>query len=357
VHLARLKAEGYTLTWCPSEALDTVARHGLRAMIHDESLLKPWVLSDPVKRAKLDAMIARVKSHPALDGYWIADEPMKTGEMRYLGQLVDYIHQRDPSHFCFVNALPIHALGLPAYETYLADFTKYLHPQLFSYDHYPFYKTFDMLDYFGNLEVVRRATLQANTPFINIIQASTFLPDWRSLTRAELRWEAYSSLVYGAKGIAYFLYWGPKRYGGLYQDGHATPLAATAARLNHELDAFSKVLLRLRSTAVYHTAPLPGGTQPIPPSSPIHINQRGHGQFIIGLFTNPRSKQQFAMVMNRDYRAAHTAKLRLNNATLLAEYDRTKRAFVSAPVPNWAGDTEVALPAGDARFFAINCRE
>lgn len=353
-HLKRLKAEGYTMTWCPADALDRVAKHGLRAMIHDETLLKPWVLADPAKRAKLDAMISRVKSHPALEGYWLADEPMRSGEIQYISKLADYIRQRDPAHFCYVNALPIHALGLPTYNTYLADYFKYLRPQVFSYDHYPFYKNYDMLDYFHNLEIVRRETQKAGIPFINIIQASTYLSDWRQLTPAELRWEVYSSLAYGAKGISYFLYWGPKKFGGLYQDDVATPLARTAAQLNAELDALSKVLLPLRSIAVYHTTPLPGGTQPIPGSSPIQIPERRHGHFIVSLFENPRTKQHYAMVMNRDYRKAHTAKMRFHHANLVAEYDRAKRAFAAAPQPDWSGEVEISLPPGDARLFLYN---
>jgi hypothetical protein len=353
-HLKTLKDEKYTLTWCAADALDTVAKHGLGAMIHDETILKPWALDDPMKRKQLDALIDRVKLHPALQGYWLADEPMKTGEMQYIGRLADYIQRRDPQHFCYVNALPIHALGLPAYESYLADYFKYLHPQIFSYDHYPFYKNYDFLDYFHNLEIVRSHTLEANIPFVNIIQASTYLPDWRALTPAELRWEVYSSLAYGAKGISYFLYWGPKKFGGLYQDGKPMPLSATAAQLNAEVDSLSKVMMPLKSVAVYHTAPLPGGTHLIPATSPIQIPNREHGHFVIGLFENPNNKQRFVMVMNRDYRKAHTVKLRLHNSSLLAEYDRSKRSYIAVPESNWSGEVAVPLEAGDARLFTYS---
>jgi signal transduction histidine kinase len=38
-------------------------------------LLKPEVLDDPVKRAQLDALIEQVKKHPALEAYYLTDEP------------------------------------------------------------------------------------------------------------------------------------------------------------------------------------------------------------------------------------------------------------------------------------------
>ena len=46
-----------------------------------------------------------------------------------------------------------------------------------------------------------------------------------------MRWLVYTTLAYGGKGISYFLYWGPKAYGGLYQDGVRTPLALDVAAL------------------------------------------------------------------------------------------------------------------------------
>src|SRR3989442_438026 len=55
--LAQTAAEHFNLTWTSAEGLNVAARHGLKVMIHDEELLKPWVLDDPTKKARLDAMI------------------------------------------------------------------------------------------------------------------------------------------------------------------------------------------------------------------------------------------------------------------------------------------------------------
>src|SRR5450759_1064128 len=73
-NLARVAAEGFNLTWTSVEGLDVAARHGLRAMLTSD-LLNPASLVDDAKRAQLDALIARVKTHPALEAYYLADEP------------------------------------------------------------------------------------------------------------------------------------------------------------------------------------------------------------------------------------------------------------------------------------------
>ena len=67
-------AEGFNLTWTPEEGLDVAARHGLRGMLTSE-LLNPATLEDASKRAQLDAQIDRVKRHPALEAYFLTDEP------------------------------------------------------------------------------------------------------------------------------------------------------------------------------------------------------------------------------------------------------------------------------------------
>ena len=73
--VARQMAEGgWNLVWCGEKELDVSRRHGLRAQLND-GLLTPESLNDPKQRAKLDALIDRVRKHPALYSYFIRDEP------------------------------------------------------------------------------------------------------------------------------------------------------------------------------------------------------------------------------------------------------------------------------------------
>src|SRR6266571_9358661 len=72
--LSSVAKEGFNLTWTDEHGLDVVRGQGLKAMLQDD-LLTPSTLNSPVQRAKLDALINRVKNHPSLEAYYIADEP------------------------------------------------------------------------------------------------------------------------------------------------------------------------------------------------------------------------------------------------------------------------------------------
>ncbi|MBN1442182.1 MAG: hypothetical protein JXA90_05700, partial [Planctomycetes bacterium] len=169
--LARVAAEHYNLTWVPVEGLDAAAKHGLRAML-TSSLLNPATLDDADRRAELDALIARVKRHPALEAYYIVDEPGAPA-FPALGKLVAYLRERDPDRLAYINLFPTYAseaqlgvtaaaaergrVGYPehlhgvgpedrtviAYREHIKQFLEIVKPDLISYDHYHFFKEHD----------------------------------------------------------------------------------------------------------------------------------------------------------------------------------------------------------------------
>src|ERR1035437_8153841 len=335
--LAPVAGEGFNLTWTPVEGLDVAARHGLRAMLTSD-LLKPESLDNDVQRAKLDALIEQVKKHPALEAYFITDEP-GAGAFPGLGKLVAYLRERDPRHFAYINLFPTYAneqqLGVSAdsaararvgyprnyagvgtddntvllYREYLKKFVEIVQPDLISYDHYHFLKKddgspADAHQYFLTPALIRLAARDANKPFLNIIQADTIEKSWRLPNAAELRWLVFTTMAYGGRGISYFTYWGPKSYNGLYQDGKPSPLVKEVALLNQEIVKFGPALMKLDSVAAYQTAPLPIGAEAIPASSPVQIT--GGGEFVVGLFGKSGQPNAF-MIVNRNYSQAAEA--------------------------------------------------
>src|SRR5215471_10936501 len=169
---------GWNLVWCNEAELDTVQRHDLRAQLHD-GLLAPASLEDAAQKTKLDALLARVRSHPALYAYFITDEPNATN-FAGLGKLVAYLRERDPAHLAYINLFPTYAnngqLGnkgdtVTAYQEHLDQFIATVNPGLLSYDHYQFSVKGDSADYFLNLAMIQRAAHQAKLPFLNIVQA------------------------------------------------------------------------------------------------------------------------------------------------------------------------------------------
>lgn len=317
---------GWNLVWCGEKQLDIAQRHGLRAQLQD-ALLAPATLDDPTQRAKLDALISRVRNHPALYSYFITDEP-SASSFAALGKLVAYLRQIDPAHLAYINLFPTYAtneqLGtkgdaVTAYKKYLRQYIDVVKPSLVSYDHYQFAQNGDNPDYFLNLKLVRRAAMDAHIPWLNIVQASTWTPAMRVPTADELRYLVYTTLAYGAQGISYYVYTAAGHDGGIARaDGAPTALYHPLTQLNREFVAIAKELQPLRSLAVYHAGSAPPGAEPLPEKAPFrfdptvaaaafHPPERARG-FVLGYF-GTSDKPTHVVAVNLDYKAEQTASL------------------------------------------------
>lgn len=385
--LARVAAEGFNLTWSSADGLDVVARNKLRALLQSR-LLKPEVLDDPAQRAELDALIRRVKDHPALEGYHITDEP-GAGAFAGLGKLVAYLRERDPAHFAYINLFPTYAtaqqlgvnandaerarVGYPTdfagvdtndktvlrYREHLKQFVEIVKPDLISYDHYHFLKAKpdgtlpDGKQYFLNLALIRLAALEAGKPFLNIIQANTIEKSWRLPNADELRWLIYTTMAYGGRGISYFTYWGPPAYNGIYVDGRPQPLLEPVVALNQEMAGLGPVLMELDSLGAYQTAPLPYGAEAIPADCPVQIS--GAGEYVLGLFGKDDQPTAF-MVVNRNYRQAAEATVTISlPGRWVQERDSVTGSWLPGRPLRQDGATEIKLQLapGDGRLFRV----
>jgi hypothetical protein len=356
--LAQVAREGYNMTWLGASELDVAQRHGLRAMVQD-GLLTPATLDSPEQRAKLDAMIASVKNHPAMEAYYITDEP-NVSAFDGLGKLVAYLREKDPKHLAYINLFPTYAsneqLGTKgdvttAYTEHLRQFSATVKPGLISWDHYIFMVHGVTAQYFLNLGLIRDEALRTGVPFLNIIQAAIWDKSVRMPTADEMRWQVYTSLAYGARGISYFVYWTPDGMRGLYEGGKATPLVADVAKLNLEIAALSPALMQLNTLAVYHTGLTPMGGESLMPGSPIGVTG---GDFVLGLFAESGRDATAFMVANRDYQKAATATITVPRYTVSVE-ERTrtgKGRWVVYAQPK-DGTITIPLAAGDGRLFRL----
>ncbi len=322
---ARQMAEGgWNLIWCTEKDLDVAARHGLRAQLQD-GLLVPASLENLARREQLDALIERVKRHPALYSYFITDEPNATN-FPALGRLVAYLRERDPAHLAYINLFPTYAsneqLGnagekVAAYEAHLHQYLQQVKPALISYDHYQFTTKGDSPDYFLNLAVIRQAALEASVPFLNIVQAATWTPSMRVPNAEEMRFLVFTTLAYGGQGISYYVYCCAGHTGGIANpDGSPTVLYEPLKCLNHDFVAIARELQPLKSFGVYHAGMLPPGSEAIPVKAPFqfdpplpvmdyHPPEPVRGA-VLGLFgrAGNRAQPNYALVVNLDYKAA-----------------------------------------------------
>jgi len=348
--------------------LAVAARHGLRAQLQDP-LLSPAALDDPAQSERLDSLVARVRTHPALYSYFITDEP---GAPAFpgLGRLVAYLRERDPAHLAYINLFPTYAnnqqLGtqgdtVTAYREHLRQYLDVVKPALVSYDHYQFAKAGDNDQYFLNLAMVRQAAQQSGVPFLHIVQACTWTPSMRVPTGDEMRYLVYTTLAYGAQGISYYVYCWPGHTGGIaLPDGTPTPIYHALKSLNREFVAIAAQLQPLRSLGVYHAGMMPPGAEPLPTDAPFRLDpavpampykppERVRG-ILLGLFGpagkgSEPGKPTHALVVNLDYQAGAVAPL-VGPGNLEA-FDAAGGTW--SPVAG--NDKTVRLPPGGGRLL------
>ncbi len=328
---ARLVEGGWNLVWAHEKELAVAHKHKLRALLTDP-LLVPETMDDPSKLAALGVLVDRVKEHPALYAYHLVDEPSAKA-FPALGKLVAFLRERDPKHLAYINVLPIYAnneqLGVKgsrveAYREHLRLFVETVKPDLVSYDHYQFRRGDDGQEYFLNLAMIREAAQTRGIPFMNIVQASSWVPGSlaspdspRVPVPEELRYLAYTTLAYGAQAISYYVYGYPAHDGGMirYEEGgKKTTLYDAAKTLNREFVAIAKELQPLQSIGVYHGGMHPMGTNGLPANSSITFDppiadldykpgDRVQG-FLLGTFGKAGSTEaSHCIVVNLDYKA------------------------------------------------------
>jgi hypothetical protein len=366
----QLTEGGWNVVWCGEKELDVAHRHGLRGLLTDP-LLSLGSLADS---KELDALIRRVKDHPALYAYHLIDEP--SAELfPALSKLVTHLRQQDSAHLAYINLLPTYAnnqqLGIPgecvpAYMEHLRQFVDVVRPQLLSYDHYQFTNSGDNEQYFLNLALVRQKSLAAGLPFLNIVQASNWVPGSaaspsapRIPTPDEMRYLVYTTLAYGAQGISYYVYCYPKHEGGIATpDGTPTVLYHALKLLNREFVAIATEVQPLVSLGVFHTGMQPPGAVPLPGDYPFQFappeaaKEYRAGVPVEGLLLaafGPTAKgaPTHVIVVNLSYKVLR--ELNLRGPAGMDAFDAGKRQWL--PV----GDTvaPLTLPKGGGRLLRI----
>jgi hypothetical protein len=153
--------------------------------------------------------------------------------------------------------------------------------------------------YWNNLEQMRTVAKKHNLPFWNIVLAVAHF-SYREPTAADLRFEVFSSLAYGARGIAYFDYFardvGNYRAAAIDQFGHATPTWSNLQNVNLQIQKLAPTLLELTSNDTYHFGAVPAGCHG--PDTYSLVASIG-GEFVVGDFTHTDGTR-YVMLVNKN---------------------------------------------------------
>jgi hypothetical protein len=343
---ARVRAmadAGFTVINADPGELETVARHGLRAMIHT---------TDP-------AVARRLSGNRAVWGYHLGDEPYPEAVFPGIGALFRAFEQAAPGHVPFVNMLSTTGEFLRAYM-------EQARPPLLSFDFYQWWWGSDR--YFEKLEQFREAALRAGVPLASCFEVSANPGvEWGDATRLadndrRLRQSVYTSLAYGVTGIEWFhadMIFAPGA-------GALTPAGRDVAAINREMLPLGRVLAALRSVDVFHTAPLPAGTRSLPKEHWVQaIPEEGRPGVVLGMFVGDDGRD-YAMVANRDHRDGQTVVMKLQSKWLgiapwytpkqyrysVDRFDRASGEWTSLASSSAVGFSYV-IPAAEGELFRI----
>lgn len=346
---------------------------GLKVLLNDDRIQAAF--RDSENRRDLIAQVVKdYASFPALHSYHLTDEP-SSADFPALAEMVRIFAELDPAHTAYINLFPNYAstrqLGNDTYEEHLRQYTETVCPALVSYDHYHFrkpkmmkmedtgnervddiqndaVKNRDRMGFFNNIEDVRSICIEKKLPFMVIVLLTEHM-SYRNLTEAEIRWEVWQSLCYGARCISYFTYWTAHedeendRYhyknGMLNKDGTRNPHYDMVKNVNRELQLVGNTLMPHEVQAVFHIG------EPIEEKVTLW---NGSYREIEGLQADALTVSFYSeghvLLANKDYKEQTDVKLRARNGMEILRFD--KKSGEWQPLANTA--VALTVPAGDA---------
>ena len=338
--------------------LDACKKYKLKFIPNDSRILA-FPPESPAFKTNLDAVVAEYASHPALGGYFLGDEPSPDA-FRTLGAVNQYLLERDPKRLPFINLYPNHAPEWALGGTYEQHVEKYLttvKPRLLSFDHYALITDGTLRPiYFENLEIIRRQALKHNVPFGFIFQVTPHF-SYRDPSEDEIRWQANTALVYGARALMYFTYWSPTNDPAFKTSvaiidpkGNRSVHYEQAKRVNADVKAWAPTLMKLQSVGVYHSGKVPYGATALPKDSVVGFDDE-KASFIVGTFKH-FDGSDWVMIMNVEMNKSATCNVRWDKAVRRI-YEQKVGQKGTSRLRIKDQSTQLQFVPGGARLFKI----
>lgn len=284
------------------EELDSAAAAGIKAFTWNWNTAPTSGTMIQWPRSTIDfyvnQLVNQVSNHPALFGYFLNDEP-GSSQFPGLANWVASFRAADSNRLAYINLLPLWITDVTAYQNYVNSYIQTVQNRFISWDNYPVMSDGTIgSTYFPNLEIIRTAARGANQPFWNVVcslkhQVSSF--DLAAPTPEALRFQLYTTLAYGARGISWFRYFSQGEAAPI-QYGEKTVYWYYLRDVQMQLHRLGQTYITLTNNNVFHHPYVPSGSRNIGTSQ--HVQSLTGGDFVVGEFTDPAARK-FILVANK----------------------------------------------------------
>ena len=240
--------------------LELCEKFGVYYLVNDNRYRNPFFTEEEGwKQYEIYAKYRSFVGIAAHDEPWLKDmENLGAGKKR---------HKRVFERTCFhTNLFPVRcdSAGVTMREThepssveeyvnYIETYIRCVEPDHLSYDFYPFAWEFGKChqEWFFQMEFIRKYAEKLNVPYWCFVQVTSWHKGIiRNTSETEIRWQAFTALAYGVKGINYFTYCTPVDRGGenfdeamIDRHGNVTESYYYVQRTNARVSVIGKRLL------------------------------------------------------------------------------------------------------------------
>ena len=355
---------------------------GIGYYVRDDTI---WQLLDMTDEeiAETDLFDA-YKDSPAFKGHLVVDEP---GALQFddLAALKPKYEKMFPGKDFYINLFPTYA-GTSLWKTdtyfeYIDQYMEKVQPEFLSYDSYSLladaYGTTSLQeDYLYNKEIIATKTKEAGIPFWTFIQTIGFgIVNRRPQSKADIGFQVYTDLAYGAQGIQHFCYWQPLTddRGTVFteamisKDGVKSDIYDYAQAVNLEIQTFANTFLNFewqgttnylneegtRNAGFNMVNSAPALVENLGKEYPTKENERiesvtNKEDLLIGSFLDKNGYDGFMLVNYSDpaQNLDNAVEIRFNNASKAVVFANGERTVVELD----GGTYKATLHAGEGHF-------
>lgn len=367
-----------------------LAKYGVEATVRKESLMKYYNRAGMLNLDKKGEMF--FKDEPSFVAYTYVDEP-GTEHFEELGKEVAKFQAEFPGKRAYINLLPMYANSaqltggawkapIEYYEQPSTDFKQYIDEYVAKVDTdyictdiYPCrrvpnpdcpekfpaeYKKLTYPLYAKSIEIVADACRASNRDFWVCIQTCSWARSVREPDGAELRWQAYTMLSYGAKTLLYYIFATNSVHSGCVMDvrGDTTKLYFASQRLCAGLKKLSDVYVSYKNLGAFNVNSTPETTPYLEMDNPYPASEfkaisdiECDTPLLVGCFEKKEGKgAAFTLVNYQDWESPKDCTVGFKTMGKVTLYYDGEPQVLTAK----DGRYEVKLEQGDGVFVTVD---